>query len=174
MWTSYLMHILGPTELSIASPEAVRAIYGSHSPVTKGPWYTLLEPRTPLFMARDKQEHARRRKVWDRGFSTKGKPPDLLAVTICTHRQSDRTKRSLDTSRASQKQSISCCQSSTNREKSHSIFHDGLTSWFLMSWKISPSTRRQTCLETVKSPMFLKQSGWTCFILHLWRICHGS
>ncbi|KAK1753804.1 Tryprostatin B 6-hydroxylase [Echria macrotheca] len=62
---------LGPTELSIADPQAVKAIYGSQSPVTKGPWYTLLEPRVPLFMARDKQEHARRRKVWDQGFSTK-------------------------------------------------------------------------------------------------------
>ncbi|KAI8952903.1 putative cytochrome P450 oxidoreductase [Xylaria longipes] len=62
---------LGPSELSIADPEAVTAIYGSQSPVSKGPWYTLLEPRTPLFMVRDKQEHARRRKVWDQGFSTK-------------------------------------------------------------------------------------------------------
>ncbi|KAK3303718.1 cytochrome P450 monooxygenase-like protein [Chaetomium strumarium] len=62
---------LGPRELSIADPEAVKAIYGSQSPTTKGPWYTLLEPRVPLFMARDKQEHARRRKVWDQGFTTK-------------------------------------------------------------------------------------------------------
>ncbi|KAE8415293.1 cytochrome P450 [Aspergillus pseudocaelatus] len=62
---------LGPCELSIADPQAVKAIYGSQSPVTKGPWYTLLEPRVPLFMERDKQEHARRRKVWDQGFSTK-------------------------------------------------------------------------------------------------------
>ncbi|KAL1840415.1 hypothetical protein VTJ49DRAFT_489 [Mycothermus thermophilus] len=62
---------IGPSELSIADPEAVKAIYGSQSPVTKGPWYTLLEPRVPLFMARDKQEHARRRKVWDQGFTTK-------------------------------------------------------------------------------------------------------
>ncbi|KAH6843376.1 cytochrome P450 monooxygenase-like protein [Chaetomium sp. MPI-CAGE-AT-0009] len=62
---------LGPSEISIASPEAVKALYGTHSPVTKGPWYTLLEPRVPLFMARDKQEHARRRKVWDLGFTTK-------------------------------------------------------------------------------------------------------
>ncbi|KAK4448808.1 Tryprostatin B 6-hydroxylase [Podospora aff. communis PSN243] len=62
---------LAPRELSIADPEAVRAIYGTQSPTSKGPWYTLLEPRTPLFMARDKQEHARRRKVWDQGFSTK-------------------------------------------------------------------------------------------------------
>jgi len=63
---------LAPRELSIAAPEAIRAIYGTQSPTSKGPWYTLLEPRTPLFMARDKQEHARRRKVWDQGFSTKG------------------------------------------------------------------------------------------------------
>ncbi|KAL2173995.1 cytochrome P450 monooxygenase-like protein [Thermothelomyces heterothallicus CBS 202.75] len=62
---------LGPSELSIADPEAVKAIYGSQSACTKGPWYTLLEPRVPLFMARDKQEHARRRKVWDQGFTTK-------------------------------------------------------------------------------------------------------
>lgn len=62
----------GPREISIADPEAVKAIYGSQSPVTKGPWYTLQEPRVPLFMARDKQEHARRRKVWDLGFTTKG------------------------------------------------------------------------------------------------------
>ena len=33
----------------------------------------MLEPRVPLFMARDKQEHARRRKVWDQGYTTKGK-----------------------------------------------------------------------------------------------------
>ncbi|KAK4222043.1 Tryprostatin B 6-hydroxylase [Podospora fimiseda] len=62
---------VGPRELSIAGPEAVTAIHGSQSPVLKGPWYTLLEPRTPLFMVRDKQEHARRRKIWDRGFTTK-------------------------------------------------------------------------------------------------------
>ncbi|KAK3898351.1 cytochrome P450 monooxygenase [Staphylotrichum tortipilum] len=62
---------LGPREISIADPEAVKIIYGSQAPVSKGPWYTLLEPRVPLFMARDKQEHARRRKVWDQGFTTK-------------------------------------------------------------------------------------------------------
>ena len=56
-----------------ADPEAVKIIYGSQAPVSKGPWYTLLEPRVPLFMARDKQEHARRRKVWDQSFTTKGK-----------------------------------------------------------------------------------------------------
>jgi len=64
---------LGPRELSITDPKAVRAIYGSQSATTKGPWYTLLEPRVPLFMARDKQEHAKRRRVWDQGFNTSGR-----------------------------------------------------------------------------------------------------
>lgn len=62
----------GPSELSIADPKAVEVIYGSKSPTTKGPWYTLLEPRTPVFMVRDKREHARRRKTWDLAFTTKG------------------------------------------------------------------------------------------------------
>ncbi|KAJ6012324.1 hypothetical protein N7522_002679 [Penicillium canescens] len=61
----------GPTELSIADPAAVQAIYGNQSKATKGPWYTLLDPRVCLSFTRDKQEHARRRKVWDHGFSTK-------------------------------------------------------------------------------------------------------
>lgn len=74
----------GPRELSIANPEAVKAIYGTQSPTTKGPWYTLLEPRVPVFMARDKQEHARRRKVWDQGFTTKGKNLNSIAFsTVC-------------------------------------------------------------------------------------------
>ncbi|KAJ6133260.1 hypothetical protein N7471_008475 [Penicillium samsonianum] len=61
----------GPTELSITDPAAVQAIYSIQSKATKGPWYTLLDPRVCLSFTRDKQEHARRRKVWDRGFSTK-------------------------------------------------------------------------------------------------------
>ncbi|KAI1332363.1 cytochrome P450 monooxygenase-like protein [Xylariaceae sp. FL0255] len=61
---------IGPSEISISDPKAVTALYSGPSPVTKGPWYTLLEPRTPLFMACDKDEHTRRRRVWDHGFST--------------------------------------------------------------------------------------------------------
>ncbi|KAB8252456.1 cytochrome P450 [Aspergillus flavus] len=62
---------LGPTELSIADPQAVKALYSGQAKVTKGPWYTVLEPRVSLQMSRDKKEHARRRKVWDQGFSSK-------------------------------------------------------------------------------------------------------
>ncbi|KAK5997675.1 Cytochrome P450 monooxygenase orf5 [Cladobotryum mycophilum] len=91
---------LGPTELSIASPEAVKAIYGSGAPTTKGPWYSLLEPRTPLFMARDKQEHARRRKVWDQGFSTKalnGYDPRITkSINQLLHVISQKVDQSID------------------------------------------------------------------------------
>ncbi|KAJ0418348.1 cytochrome P450 [Aspergillus carlsbadensis] len=62
---------LGPTELSIADPQAVKALYSGQAKVGKGPWYTVLEPRVSLHMVRDKKEHARRRKVWDQGFSSK-------------------------------------------------------------------------------------------------------
>jgi cytochrome P450 len=63
--------LAGPTELSIADPEAVKALYSPQAKVSKGPWYTVLEPRVSLQMTRDKKEHARRRKVWDQGFSSK-------------------------------------------------------------------------------------------------------
>lgn len=66
---------LGPTELSIADPSAVKALYSSQAKVSKGPWYTILEPRVSLQTERDKQEHARRRKVWDQGFSSRGRLP---------------------------------------------------------------------------------------------------
>ncbi|KAE8405503.1 cytochrome P450 [Aspergillus pseudonomiae] len=74
---------LGPTELSIADPRAVKALYSGQAKVSKGPWYTVLEPRVSLHMSRDKKEHARRRKVWDQGFSSRairknvGKPMDM-------------------------------------------------------------------------------------------------
>lgn len=75
----------GPTELSIADPDAVKAIYSSQAKVSKGPWYTILEPRVSLQMVRNKQEHARRRKVWDQGFSARGMesaPPGMTHMAL--------------------------------------------------------------------------------------------
>ncbi|KAM5360590.1 Tryprostatin B 6-hydroxylase [Fusarium oxysporum] len=62
---------LGPSEMSIASPSAVAAIYQNSSPCLKGPWYNVFVPSISLHASRDKQEHAHRRKVWDRGLSAK-------------------------------------------------------------------------------------------------------
>ncbi|KAK1613515.1 benzoate 4-monooxygenase cytochrome P450 [Colletotrichum phormii] len=62
---------IGPTELSINNPKAVLPIHSNRSPCTKGPWYGVLHPMYSLQLVRDKQEHAQRRKSWDRGFSSK-------------------------------------------------------------------------------------------------------
>ncbi|OGM40935.1 putative cytochrome P450 oxidoreductase [Aspergillus bombycis] len=60
---------IGPTELSIRDPAAVKPIYGSSAKVSKGVWYTCSEPRLSLETVRDKKVHAMQRKVWDHGFS---------------------------------------------------------------------------------------------------------
>jgi hypothetical protein len=62
----------GPSELSINDPRAVMAIHGPQSKCVKGPWYNVLHPSVSLQMIRNKPDHIRRRKVWDRGFSAKG------------------------------------------------------------------------------------------------------
>ncbi|KAH8660217.1 cytochrome P450 [Xylariales sp. PMI_506] len=62
---------LGPSELSIIDPNAVEVIYSAKSPCTKGPWYNALHPRKALNMIRDRDLHTQRRKIWDRGFSSK-------------------------------------------------------------------------------------------------------
>lgn len=64
---------LGPTEISIADPEAFNAIHSATSQCERGPWYNILNPTISLQMVRDRKEHARRRKAWDRAFSPKGK-----------------------------------------------------------------------------------------------------
>ncbi|KPM41803.1 hypothetical protein AK830_g4686 [Neonectria ditissima] len=62
---------LGPSELSISSSQALQAIYSSRSPCIKGMWYNLLLPLVSVHTARDAKDHARRRKVWDKGFGAK-------------------------------------------------------------------------------------------------------
>jgi cytochrome P450 family 628 len=69
--TKCLLIIIGPTEISISDPTAVKSIFSAQSQVLKGPWYTVLEPRVTLQMTRDKQDHSRRRRVWDQGFSSR-------------------------------------------------------------------------------------------------------
>lgn len=66
------MIYLGPSELSVIDPDAATAIYAAKSPCTKGPFYNVLHPRMALNMIRDRTEHGKRRKDWDRGFSSKG------------------------------------------------------------------------------------------------------
>lgn len=64
---------VGPSEISIADPAAFNAVHSATSQCERGPWYNILNPTISLQMVRDKKEHARRRKAWDRAFSSKGK-----------------------------------------------------------------------------------------------------
>ncbi|KAF7540210.1 hypothetical protein G7054_g1607 [Neopestalotiopsis clavispora] len=60
---------LGPSELSVNNKLAVAAVHGAQTTCTKGPWYNILHPMVSLQLIRNKPEHIKRRRVWDRGFS---------------------------------------------------------------------------------------------------------
>ncbi|RMD44762.1 hypothetical protein DV735_g306, partial [Chaetothyriales sp. CBS 134920] len=62
---------IGPSELSIANPQAYHVIHSNQSPCGKGPWYNVLHPVRSLHMVRNHKEHAVRRKTWDRGLGSK-------------------------------------------------------------------------------------------------------
>lgn len=64
---------VGPAELSVADPTAFRAVHANNTRCNKGVWYTVGEPHVNLHMSRDRKDHARRRRIWDQGFSSKGK-----------------------------------------------------------------------------------------------------
>ncbi|KAL2832949.1 cytochrome P450 monooxygenase [Aspergillus cavernicola] len=88
---------LGPTELSIINPEAVVALYGPQSQLAKGPWYHVIHPRVSLQTERDKKEHARRRKVWDQGFSSKAIRTYEPRITKYTTQLTSAISQTLDT-----------------------------------------------------------------------------
>ncbi|KAJ5308716.1 Cytochrome P450 [Penicillium antarcticum] len=75
---------VGPTEISIIDPAAIKVIHGATSKFEKGPWYTIIEPRTSLQTDRNKQTHAQRRKAWDRGFSTRALRDYEPRITLYT------------------------------------------------------------------------------------------
>ncbi|KAJ3540924.1 hypothetical protein NM208_g4841 [Fusarium decemcellulare] len=62
---------IGPSELSIATPKAFRIIHANNSPAIKGPFYDIADPWTNLLADRNKKEHSRRRKAWDKAFNAK-------------------------------------------------------------------------------------------------------
>ncbi|KAL3420396.1 benzoate 4-monooxygenase cytochrome P450 [Phlyctema vagabunda] len=63
---------MGPNELSIIIPESVPVILGPSSKCQKSPWYDAVGyPNTSLHATRDREEHDKRRRVWDHAFSAK-------------------------------------------------------------------------------------------------------
>ncbi|PGH01942.1 hypothetical protein AJ79_07773 [Helicocarpus griseus UAMH5409] len=87
---------VGPTVLSILDPEAVQAFHGSHSKVSKGQWHTVLMPRVSLQVERNKREHARRRKIWDMGFSSKALRSYEPRIRYYTEQLVSKIERTLD------------------------------------------------------------------------------
>ena len=61
----------GPSELTIFRPDAHTAIHGPQSKCKKSEWYDLLYPIVSMQTTRDKADHNRRRRIWDRAFSVK-------------------------------------------------------------------------------------------------------
>lgn len=61
-----------PREISICHPDAVYDIHGTYTKCLKGPFYDLNYPSRSLHMTRDKQFHAQRRRLWNRGFGMNG------------------------------------------------------------------------------------------------------
>lgn len=93
----------GPREISILNPNAIPILYGARSQCTKGPWYDhdimMKEEDKSVFLLRDPSLHSFRRRILDRGFSSKGKmPAKLLSAHVLTFPQ-----LSLITSRAFKK-----------------------------------------------------------------------
>ncbi|KAL1979470.1 hypothetical protein VTN96DRAFT_5729 [Rasamsonia emersonii] len=65
---------IGPREISINRASAIQAIYGPRSKLLKSTFYSQVSPddrRCGLNATRNMDSHRRRRKAWDRAFSTK-------------------------------------------------------------------------------------------------------
>ncbi|PWY96139.1 cytochrome P450 [Aspergillus sclerotioniger CBS 115572] len=61
---------IGPREVSICRPSAIRAIYGPPTRLAKGPWYDQVthdNTKKTVFGIRDIKLHGQRRRVWDQG-----------------------------------------------------------------------------------------------------------
>ncbi|KAL1961494.1 hypothetical protein VTN77DRAFT_1673 [Rasamsonia byssochlamydoides] len=84
----------GPRELCIVRKSAIPLIYGPQSECLKSSWYTQVSTdhrKCSIHMTRDFDDHRKRRKAWDRGFSIKAlatyeprikAKADLLATEI--------------------------------------------------------------------------------------------
>lgn len=73
MQSSDLLHgIVGPTEITVFTPEVKWAVDGPSNQCTKAVWYDILLPLVALNTNRSIREHDKRRRVWDRAVTVKG------------------------------------------------------------------------------------------------------
>jgi hypothetical protein len=65
----------GPRELSILRASAITSLYGPQTLCRKSTWYSQVSEdvaKCSLNSSRDFEDHKRRRRAWDQGFSVKG------------------------------------------------------------------------------------------------------
>ncbi|KAF7588581.1 hypothetical protein BBP40_005500 [Aspergillus hancockii] len=60
-----------PREISINDPAAVKDVHGLGTKCVKGSFYALNHPHRSLQFTRDKVYHSKRRRLWDRGFTSR-------------------------------------------------------------------------------------------------------
>lgn len=58
--------------MTVFNPEILAAVDGPGTGCTKAVWYDFLLPEVAVNTTRDKEKHDQRRRIWDRGFTTKG------------------------------------------------------------------------------------------------------
>lgn len=61
----------GPSELMVTHPDVHHIIDGPGSRCIKADWYDITHPQVSLVTTRDPKLHEHRRRLWDKGFSTK-------------------------------------------------------------------------------------------------------
>ncbi|KAI1032767.1 hypothetical protein LB504_006236 [Fusarium proliferatum] len=86
----------GPSALSILDAKIFHAIHSNNSPCSKGPWYNIEQPAISLHMSRDKNDHSRRRRAWDRAFSSKALRDYEPGVVKYTNQLLDRMEQAQD------------------------------------------------------------------------------
>ncbi|KAL7767272.1 hypothetical protein ACKLNR_001573 [Fusarium oxysporum f. sp. zingiberi] len=88
---------VGPSALSILDAKAFHAIHSNNSPCTKGPWYNIEQPAISLHMSRDKNDHSRRKRAWDKAFSSRALRDYQPRVVKYTNLLLDRLEQSQGT-----------------------------------------------------------------------------
>lgn len=106
----------GPREISILRPSAIPLIYGGKSPCQKGPWYDQTkfgDDGNSLFNIIDIKKHNHRRRIYDRGFSTKGSLFFSLSGSLQSWTDDVQPQRSTVTSHAFRTKFLPCSRGST-------------------------------------------------------------
>jgi tryprostatin B 6-hydroxylase len=61
----------GPNDISVSDPDVVRVALAPSAVCQKAPWYAFEYPGCSLVSVRDREAHARRRRIWAPAFSDK-------------------------------------------------------------------------------------------------------